>query len=349
MRPETPAGKLVTNPNVMIEYGYALRAKSPSVMIPVMNTAYGPPKELPFDMGHLRFPLTYNLPETARTADRRTVRLELTNEFEEILRLMIEAVPETGTPFQEAKATWSPAFYFPHGSQIASFGHPGEQEYFFDGDSAIYLRLFPAASSNQPTIGRARIKALVDRRLFKAMSLTGGGLAASNDYGGIVIDPASNTSTKGITQALPTGELWGINSQAFRQTSYRRFIAPDELITALGVISAEKLYSRALENYTSFLIDELKLRLPYMVELGAVGLKSTYMGAPHPDAPSGHYYGPFREASLVRRYTLRDTKWTTRADVLRQFFDELYDLAECSRSEVLTDEYVRLNDIPPRT
>ncbi len=73
------------------------------------------------------------------------------------------------------------------------------------------------------------------------------------------------------------------------------------------------------------------------------------MGAPHPESSSGHYYGPFREASLVRRYTLRDTKRAMLLDILRQFFDELYDLAECSRSEVLTDEYVRLNDIPPRT
>jgi hypothetical protein len=33
----TDAGKLVPNPNVMLEYGYALRARSHSVMIPAMN------------------------------------------------------------------------------------------------------------------------------------------------------------------------------------------------------------------------------------------------------------------------------------------------------------------------
>ena len=33
----------------MLEYGYALRARSLSVMIPVMNTAYGDAEELPFD------------------------------------------------------------------------------------------------------------------------------------------------------------------------------------------------------------------------------------------------------------------------------------------------------------
>lgn len=69
----TEAGKLIPNPNVMLEYGYALRAKSFSVMIPVMNTAYGPAEKLPFDMGHLRHPLKYDLPPTAKNADRRAI------------------------------------------------------------------------------------------------------------------------------------------------------------------------------------------------------------------------------------------------------------------------------------
>ncbi len=88
---ETEAGKLVPNPNVMLEYGYALRARSHSIMIPVMNTAYGPAEKLPFDMGHLRHPLKYDLPVTAKNPARRAVRKTLTDEFEAILRLMIAA------------------------------------------------------------------------------------------------------------------------------------------------------------------------------------------------------------------------------------------------------------------
>ena len=65
-------------PNVMLEYGYALRARSHSVMIPVMNVAYGPADKLPFDMGHLRHPLQYQLPATAKNAERRAVRKALT-------------------------------------------------------------------------------------------------------------------------------------------------------------------------------------------------------------------------------------------------------------------------------
>ena len=87
----TGAGKAVTNSNVMLEYGYALRAKSHSIMIPVMNVAYGRAEELPFDMGHQRFPLQYKLAETAMKAERVKAAGELTKDFESILRRMIAA------------------------------------------------------------------------------------------------------------------------------------------------------------------------------------------------------------------------------------------------------------------
>ena len=88
---QTPGGKLVPNPNVMLEYGYALRARSYSVMIPVMNTAYGPPEKLPFDMGHSRHPLQFELPITAANAERRSKRASLSQDFERILRQMMGA------------------------------------------------------------------------------------------------------------------------------------------------------------------------------------------------------------------------------------------------------------------
>jgi hypothetical protein len=349
---KTRGGKLVPNPNVLLEYGYALRAKSYSLMIPVMNSAYGPPEQLPFDMGHLRHPLQFDLPETAANADRRAARKALTEEFQRILRLMIAdalALPGEETPFPEADAVGSPAFYFPRGATIAEFGNPGEQEYKFEGENAVYLRLFPKRADGQPRVGRATLKALFyEQRAVNPMAVTHGGLVSRNDYGWVSIDPASNTLTKAITQGFPTGELWGVNSQVFVAATYNRHIAPAEAITALGIISAEKICARSLEQYVSFATEKLNLRFPFTVVLGAVGLKGVYMGAPHPEAPGGHYYGPFRDASLIRRYELHDGNQASLFDVLRQYFEELYDLADCSRSVVLTDEYVRLNRIPPR-
>ncbi len=73
------------------------------------------------------------------------------------------------------------------------------------------------------------------------------------------------------------------------------------------------------------------------------------MGAPHPESPNGSYYGPIRDDSLVRSYELAKTDRAAQREILRDFFDELYDLAEVSRSEILTDAHVQANDIPRRT
>jgi hypothetical protein len=348
----TGAGKLTPNPNVMLEYGYALRAKTYSVMVPVMNTAYGPPEQLPFDMAHLRYPLQYDLPVTATNGDRRTVRNALAGEIERILRLMIaEAPAPQATPFQEAKPVGSPAFFFPRSVAIATVGFPSEQEYRYSGERAIYLRVFHKYGDGQPRPGRATIRELLqNRRVVNPMSLTIGGIASANDLGWVVIDPASNSVARGITQAFPTGELWGINAQAFTIAQMaQRGTAEEEPETAIAIIAAERILTRALENYVSVARSEMNLQLPFVGELGAVGLRNVYMGAPHPEFSAGDYYGPIRETSLVRRYELADTEPAALFDILRDFFNEFYDLAECTRSEILSDQHVSKNCIAPRT
>lgn len=61
---------------------------------------------------------------------------------------------------------------------------------------------------------------------------------------------------------------------------------------------------------------------------------------------SGSYYGPIRDDLLVRRYELVKTDRAAQREILREFFDDLYDLAELSRSEILTDQHVQASDIP---
>lgn len=58
------SGKPITNPNVMIELGYALKALSHDALILVLNLAHGGIQHLPFDLRHRRV-MTYNLPATA--------------------------------------------------------------------------------------------------------------------------------------------------------------------------------------------------------------------------------------------------------------------------------------------
>src|SRR5437016_1448154 len=56
-RPSDGTTKRVPNANVLVELGYARRAKGVERLITVMNTAFGDPGGLPFDLAHLRYPI----------------------------------------------------------------------------------------------------------------------------------------------------------------------------------------------------------------------------------------------------------------------------------------------------
>jgi hypothetical protein len=85
----TEAGKLLPNPNVMGEYGYALSEKGTRRILLIMNTAFGPPENLPFDLGHLRRPITYEAPVGIADGARRTIRAALAKRLEEPLKLLV--------------------------------------------------------------------------------------------------------------------------------------------------------------------------------------------------------------------------------------------------------------------
>jgi hypothetical protein len=107
---ETSAGKLLPNPNVMGEYGYALSEKSTRRILLAMNTAFGPPEKLPFDLGHLRHPLTFELAEGAPDRARRSARDAFARKLFEPIKLLVEraraerVVEEAGEPAAAAAA-----------------------------------------------------------------------------------------------------------------------------------------------------------------------------------------------------------------------------------------------------
>lgn len=68
----TPKGKASPNPNVLIEYGYALKTLGAPHLILAMNTAFGGPDALPFDLRHLRHPLKYEAGEGLSAGERRS-------------------------------------------------------------------------------------------------------------------------------------------------------------------------------------------------------------------------------------------------------------------------------------
>lgn len=77
------------NPNVLIELGYAMKTLGPGRVIMVMNTAYGIPEALPFDL-RMRRVITYEATEDG--ADRAQVRKGLQGALTQGLRIIFEGM-----------------------------------------------------------------------------------------------------------------------------------------------------------------------------------------------------------------------------------------------------------------
>ncbi len=82
--------KRVTNANVAIELGYAMRVKNPKQFILIMNTAFGKPSGLPFDLRHYSYPLTYDLSDRKDPAFKAK-RKALTDAIAKRLRAIIDS------------------------------------------------------------------------------------------------------------------------------------------------------------------------------------------------------------------------------------------------------------------
>jgi hypothetical protein len=348
---QTDAGKFIPNPNVLVEYGYALRAKSYAAMLPIMNTAFGPPENLPFDMGHLRFPIRYFLSATAKNTERRAARKQLSENIEKALRIIVSAQmvqARQDSPFPEATAIRPPAFFFTPDQVLANAGHPGEQEFRFTFDRAIYIRLYPS-HADQPSVTLAKLVQIFEARKACPMSTVIGGIPGRNAFGPIIHEPAGSKEIWALTQGFDTGELWGVNGYIFRPYASTNWRGTDEALTIIPMIAFEKIYRRVLGNYVRVAASELGLRLPYTVEMGAVGLNDVRLAfAGDGTHGQGRIEGPVMKQSLQRRYSLVATTESAMDAVLRDYFSDFYDLVAVSRRDILTDQLVAAHGLPSR-
>lgn len=94
---QAASGKRSPNPNVLIELGYAFSAINDSRVISVMNTAFGEPRHLPFDLSHKRWPIQYSLAEVDPEDKTKIAETKktLADQLYSAIRLVLEAVPQT--------------------------------------------------------------------------------------------------------------------------------------------------------------------------------------------------------------------------------------------------------------
>lgn len=314
------------NPNVLIEYGYALKCVGHGQIIAVMNSAYGKPsrESLPFNLADLRFPLSYNVPDGATDDERKAEREKLAKALEKALRDTLDSegfqakLPKAAPPppFPRAAAANGKARFRaarePLGvvrdSMLRRLGAADANPVHLVDGAAMWLRLIPASDSGR------RWRNLELKQ--PAMSLVGLPMmqSAGNGFGFVEAEDGcgywatfQDSQTYAVAFVFHTGEVWVTNSAASRVPEFFEL--------------DEEGWARTLEGCATFLT-RLGCDRPYQWVAGFEGTKGRQL------VVHSRTLGQCVSNVVEDEGTL--AAGDQAAEKLRPFFEQVYD--RCGRT-----------------
>lgn len=236
----------IPNPNVLIEYGWALKSLTHDRVLTLMNTAHGnpDPATLPFDMRHVRHPIAYHLPDDATPEQIKEARAALAKTLAAALRdiLKIAKTPPVPPPaFRPLPSGSSPGRFRTAETPLAYAEDP------FSGVAPIAVTLAPGPVSwlrLMPTIDpgrtwsfselKAAATANVGVLLPYAIGRGNVGIGYLRDADGfgtrIVTEP---DKAEWVSFLFETGEIWGIDAFAMGATNGNIMIDQQSMVVAL--------------------------------------------------------------------------------------------------------------------
>lgn len=330
---QTPAGKRCCNSNVAIELGYALGIHGDGVLIKVMNTHYGPPQELPFDLAHRRWPVQFTLSPDADGVQRQKVRDALTKELRRILEQYIAASRPPPEPFAPTPSTYTPAAYWPKGeglAEVRSRARQGTtQVHFVPEDPLIYLHIWPIEKIEPLTS-----QTLADTSKSSIEPLCGGrsGWSWERNRHGLLTYATYPDSERlaSTSQVFRSGEIWGVNNYLLRANK-----APGAEKYIPTVAYEEKLQS-SLESYIKAARTHFRYPPKIRVESGLVNVAGFKLAMSNYD-----FWGPIYKDVIVQADVDVDKPETVAAALLK-IFEHVFDAAGQPRPE-------NHNGFPPKS
>lgn len=313
-------GKLLPNPNVMIELGHAITSLGPKRIILVTNQSYGGrPEDLPFDLRHRRAPIAYNLPASATTGERNKARDALAKSLADALAgslgIAMDATAKE-IQFPEAPArdgdrsTW-----LQEGEKIDHhdfFHGTAVREWTVLEEPRFYLRVVPA-SHNGSITPRAVQDLRQDNAGLSAMGPWRNGDGGVNVLGVVAVGLMDEQTVCAASQWFKeTSEIWTFNCLA----SFKRSADAPRLLS-WGVFPNG--WHRCLDKSLAML-KHLGVKGPFLVEAGVTGLHNVKWGDDF-----GRQYSPLADEAFVRKV---DLKWAeeTRLSFLTSAFNRLCDV-----------------------
>lgn len=343
-------GRPAPNPNVLIEYGWALRSLGHSRMVPIMNIAYGEPgDQMPFDMRHLRHPILYNLPDGADDATRRAERERLTKVLAEALRNVLgseeyrASLPKPPAPpaFAAVSPKDGPARFRPPGEPLGmsqphfphSLSEQSRAVSLVDGP-ALWLRLMPIAAPGRDWLVSDIEKAANGgedgflpplRRAYRSYDY----LRAEDGFG-VYEAGGPEGPTRAVVFVFTTGEVWTIEASLVSEAKdYSRFGRRP------GVPTMEQEFKTALHRYDR-LLKRLGLKRPFRWIAGYDGIVGAGLYYDPPPGLVGLAAGPVGTAVADRvEATGLLEEGVSPAAALKPLFVKLFDICGLTRPDQL--------------
>jgi hypothetical protein len=274
------------NPNVLIEYGYALKNSGSERIISIMNEAFGDAENsLPFDLKHRRFPIRYNLTEQTSVEEKKKQKEQLIAEIvialETIIKAgLLKAKKIDKTEITEVHPMWRLSSFMSDSETIAKTPFADStgkrRDIVWSNGPQAFLRIIPTQSTTswipldlERLIGSNGLNSMGNEGNTHWISRNSrGALHVSCEDNG---KPGTFLKALSLTQVFKNGEIWGIDGYSLRENTEASERKEPTKYIAAGYI--ETLFTRTLRNYLDWAKASLKLELPLKYVVGLSGIQ----------------------------------------------------------------------------
>jgi hypothetical protein len=326
-------GRPTPNPNVLVEYGWALKSLTHSRIVPVMNTAYGEPTgdAMPFDMRHLRNPLTYECEELARAEKRKQVRDQLGKELESAIRAVLssqgfqDTLPKPQVFQAREAADGRGRFKSP--DEPVGLAHDfvrGPSQIRLAPGPAVWLRLMPTIDPMR-TWSVNELETAMNSPPISPVSRgwTGASFLRSGEgYGVYTVFSDAPELARALVFGFTTGEIWSVDTYWLLKRE-GPLVVPD----------VDQSFRQALISYGK-LLQKIGITPPYRWIAGMENLKGRRLYIPV--RPGYQRFRPSHDGECLDD-VVTETGFYSPGDApgpaLKPFFSRLYESCGVSRQD----------------
>ncbi|WP_420208931.1 hypothetical protein [Candidatus Electronema sp. JC] len=330
---KSSSDRLLPNPNVLIEYGWALKSLGHDRIVSVVNKAFWnpAPENMPFDIRHMRHPITYHLSETDGPEQKKKVKDELAKKLEYALALVFNQMPlEDANAFVGQLATFSPSAFWEKGETF-SFNN---KRISIPDVPRMFLHLIP----NKPLTSietNTQALELIKTASLQPMNNRDGYLQyCRNKYGSFSFSIEKkqvyeneadlirrSKTVRWLSQLFKTGEIWGVDCFTL-DTLNRDQLSPSGYFPSDFF---EDIFVNTLDSYLKFAREKLQITLPLKLIAGVDNVKDFKMKI-NSGRNSYWFEGNIVDEHLIKKITI-DNYDTPPRLILMPFFKYVWE--EC--------------------